>query len=183
MASQRSSPCCRSPFNLTPSLVLNTISSPRIPHAHSWVSIGLKSDSCQCQSDTVRIEMDPFVRRFRPKLWAYKVAAAEYEKRQLAADEAFGQEEAEIHERFRGATQQDLDKCVCVVSSRVKAGQSCLGGWLPSFAALRYPHSPSCSNVLGNSQANPGWEDLACPRGRCPAGEGRCSLQSYRGPG
>jgi hypothetical protein len=60
--------------------------------------------------------MDPFVRRFRPKLWAYKLAAAEDEKRQLAADAAFEQEEAEIHEQFRGATQQDRDKCVCRIA-------------------------------------------------------------------
>lgn len=54
--------------------------------------------------------MEPFVRRFRPKLWAYKVAAAEDEKRQEEADEALHLEEQAIRSQFRDEWRHEREK-------------------------------------------------------------------------
>jgi jumonji domain-containing protein 2 len=37
--------------------------------SYSWIDYGLSAAPCLCRGDTVRINMDVFLRRFRPEAW------------------------------------------------------------------------------------------------------------------
>ncbi|EDQ87106.1 uncharacterized protein MONBRDRAFT_27628 [Monosiga brevicollis MX1] len=59
-----------------------------------WVDFGMTAEPCLCREDTVRINMDPFVERFRPAIWQERLqaqarlrAAREAELARLRAEE------------------------------------------------------------------------------------------------
>eukprot|EP00912_Choanoflagellata_sp_UC4_P000560 UC4_evm2s347 len=70
-----------------------------------WIDIGMKARSCKCVTDSVRICMDPFIRRFRPNIWEEKILAQakleEAARLQREAEEAKIKEEESRQQKLR----------------------------------------------------------------------------------